>query len=113
MQSSFGTDIDQGTSGVGFQFGSASVKATNMNVGMSNEMGVLTLSNHNNNITLAAKKNGNVLIYSRETGYIQIGVVAKTNPININGKTVTVKADNIVFETPEAKNQTGIYARFA
>ena len=41
-----------------------------MNVGMSNEMGVLTLSNHNNNITLAAKKNGNLLIYSKETGYV-------------------------------------------
>ena len=113
MKANFGTDIDQGTSGVGFQFGLSSVKATNMNVGMSNEMGVLTLSNHNNNITLAAKKNGKILIFSRDTGDIQIGVMAKTNPININGDTITVKANKIVFDTPDPKDQTGIYARFA
>lgn len=113
MKANFGTDIDQGTSGVGFQFGLASVKATNMNVGMSNEVGALTLSNHNNSITLSAKKSGNILIYSKETGSIQIGLIAKTNPININGKTVTLKADKIVFQTPRAEDQTGIYARFA
>lgn len=113
MKANFGTDIDQGTSGVGFQFGSASVKATNMNVGMSNEVGALTLSNHNNSITLSAKKSGNILIYSKETGSIQIGLIAKTNPININGKTVTLKADKIVFQTPRPEDQTGIYARFA
>lgn len=113
MKANFGTDIDQGTSGVGFQFGLASVKATNMNVGMSNEMGVLTLSNHNNNITLAAKKNGRILIFSRDTGDIQIGVMAKTNPINIYGDTVTIDAKKIIFKTPKPEDQTGIYARFA
>ena len=112
MKSNFGTDIDQGTSGVGFQFGLSSVKATNMNVGMSNEMGVLTLSKHSNNITLSAKQSGNVLIYSKGTGYIQIGISEKTDPINIYGDTVTIDAKKIVFKTPSKDDQTGIYARF-
>ena len=112
MKANFGTDIDQGTSGVGFQFGLASVKATNMNVGISNEMGVLTLSRHNNNITLSAKQSGNVLIYSKGTGYIQIGISEKTDPINIYGDTVTIDAKKIVFKTPSKDDQTGIYARF-
>ena len=57
--------------------------------------------------------NGNVLVYSKGTGYIQIGISEKTNPININGNTITVKANKIVFKTPKPEDQTGIYARFA
>lgn len=117
MKANFGTSIDggeiDGGTGVGFSFGTAAIKATSKNVGLTNEVGFLTFTNSSNNITLAARNNGNVLIYSRGTGYIQIGVTAKTNPININGDTITVKANKIVFETPTADDQKGIYARFA
>ena len=117
MKANFGTSIDggeiDGGTGVGFSFGTAAVKATSKNVGLTNEVGFLTFTNSNNSITLAARSNGNVLVYSKGTGHIQIGISEKTNPININGDTITVKANKIVFDTPDPKDQTGIYARFA
>ena len=117
MKANFGSSIDggeiDGGTGVGFSFGSAAVKATSKNVGLTNDVGFLTFTNGSNNISLGARSNGNILIYSRGTGYVQIGVMAKTNPININGDTVTIDANKIVFKTPTADDQTGIYARFA
>ena len=117
MKANFGSSIDggeiDGGTGVGFSFGSAAIKATSKNVGLTNDVGFLTLTSTSNNISLGARNNGNILVYSRGTGYVQIGVIAKTNPININGDTVTINANKIVFNTPSADNQTGIYARFA
>ena len=117
MKANFGSSIDggeiDGGTGVGFSFGTAAIKATNKNVGLTNEVGFLTFTNSSNNVTLAARNNGNVLVYSKGTGYIQIGISAKTNPINIYGNTVTIDANKIVFKTPKADDQIGIYARFA
>ena len=117
MKANFGTSIDggeiDGGTGVGFSFGTAAIKATNKNVGLTNEVGFLTFTNSSNCISLAARNNGNVLVYSKGTGYIQIGISAKTNPINIYGNTVTIDANKIVFKTPKADDQIGIYARFA
>ena len=117
MKANFGTSIDggeiDGGTGVGFSFGTAAVKATSKNIGLTNEVGFLTFTNTSNNISLGARNNGNILIYSRGTGYIQIGVMAKTDPINIYGDTVTIDANKIVFKTPTADDQTGIYAHFA
>ena len=117
MTANFGVDDDgaviDGGTGIGFRFGVAEVKATSKNLGLTNEVGFLTFTSHNNNISLGARNGGNILIYSRGTGYIQIGVMAKTDPINIYGNTVTIDANKIVFKTPKPEDQTGIYARFA
>ena len=37
---------------------------------LKNEVGFLTFTNTSNNISLGARNNGNILIYSRGTGYI-------------------------------------------
>lgn len=91
--------------GIGFAYGTASVKATSENVGLANDCGGISISK-NNGAHIFGKEGYGVKITDRKSGKIQIGSNDQSNTIDVYGS-------KIVFHTKNASDQEGIYARFA